>query len=252
MILHFDQHSLLVDPMLSKPKSFIPFRLWGKSRSRNPLVPLPEETDQSLKTVTGIVLTHNHPDHFDRAGQEWAKTNAVPVWTENRAVAKLKKRGLDARDLRTAGIGDIEVIPSIHGRGIMGKLLGRVVGYYITPPSQPSIYLIGDSIMTDSVMDAIGRLKPDIIVAPAGSANMGIGGDILFSIDELVVLAKHAPDSQIVFNHLEALDHCPTTREKLRARMHAEGLSKQIHIPEDGDELVFDVSEENSLGKHIG
>ncbi|MBL4633583.1 MAG: MBL fold metallo-hydrolase [Kofleriaceae bacterium] len=239
MILRFDAHSLLVDPMLSKPKSFIPFRLWGKNRRRNPLVPLPDESDQALKTVTGIILTHNHPDHFDSAGQDWAKTNKIPVWTDSRAVAKLKKKGQNARDLRTAGIGTVEVIPSTHGRGIMGKVLGRVVGYYIAPPHQPSIYLIGDSIMTDSVMDAISRLQPDIIVAPAGAANFGIGGDILFSVDELVVLAKHAPDSQIVFNHLEALDHCPTTRDGLRARMHEEGLSNQIHIPEDGEELEF-------------
>lgn len=84
--------------------------------------------------------------------------------------------------------------------------------------------------MTDSVRDAVERLQPDVIVAPAGAANMGIGGDILFSVDELVQLARLAPAS-VVFNHLEALDHCPTTRAGLHERMDAEGLSDRVHIP---------------------
>jgi len=67
---------------------------------------------------------------------------------------------------------------------------------------------------------------------------MGIGGDILFSVDELVRLVRVAR-GQIVLNHLEALDHCPTTRRDLRARMRAEGLGDRVHVPEDGEALVF-------------
>lgn len=103
----------------------------------------------------------------------------------------------------------VEVIRSRHGRGLFGWLLGPVCGYYIAPPDEPSIHLIGDSVLTRSVLDAVTRLSPDVIVVPAGAANMGIGGDILFSVDELVTLAKTATGA-LVFNHLEALDHCPT------------------------------------------
>lgn len=46
-------------------------------------------------------------------------------------------------------------------------------------------------------------------------------------------------DGKIVLNHLEALDHCPTTREGLRERMSAEGLADRTFVPEDGEELVF-------------
>ncbi len=89
------------------------------------------------------------------------------------------------------------------------------------------------------MLDAVERLQPDVIVAPAGAANMGAGGDILFSVDELVRLTTLAR-GQVVFNHLEALDHCPTTRAGLRARMDAEaGLSERVHVPEDGEVLTF-------------
>jgi len=76
------------------------------------------------------------------------------------------------------------------------------------------------------------------VVAPAGAANMGLGGDILFSFEELITLAKQAP-REVVFNHLEALDHCPTTRDALRKRIAEEGLSAHAHIPSDGEVLRF-------------
>jgi len=147
---------------------------------------------------------------------------------------------LDARALEDGGLDvGLEVIPSRHGRGLLGWMLGPVAGYYLAPEGEPSLYITGDSILTDSVRDAIVRLQPDVIVAPAGAANMGIGGDILFSVDELVELARLAP-ADIVYNHLEALDHCPTTRTGLRERMRAEGLSDRVHVPEDGEVLSFD------------
>ncbi|MBL8744152.1 MAG: hypothetical protein JNK04_23755, partial [Myxococcales bacterium] len=127
---------------------------------------------------------------------------------------------------------------SRHGRGLLGWLLGPVSGYYISHPAEPSLYVVGDSILTASVLDAVERLAPDVLVLPAGAANMGIGGDILFSVDELMRLA-HAAPSEIVFNHLEALDHCPTTRQSLRARLAEEGLLERAHIPSDGETLSF-------------
>jgi hypothetical protein len=90
----------------------------------------------------------------------------------------------------------------------------------------------------DSVRNALGQLKPDVIVAPAGCANFGIGEDILFSLKELVELARIAP-GKIVFNHMEALDHCPTTRKDLKALMIKENLNEKVLIPEDGELLTI-------------
>ena len=94
-------------------------------------------------------------------------------------------------------------------------------------------------MLTDEVLDAVERLRPDVIIAPAGAANMGVGGDILFSVDELVTLVRRAP-GRVVLNHLEAIDHCPTTRDALRARMRAEGLIDKVYVPEDGEEMRFE------------
>jgi L-ascorbate metabolism protein UlaG (beta-lactamase superfamily) len=118
-------------------------------------------------------------------------------------------------------------------------MMGAVVGYYLAHPNEPSVYVTGDTVLTKEVLDALSRLRPDVVVAPAGAANFGIGGDILFSPDELVELARQAP-GEVIFNHLEALDHCSITRAGLRQRMESEDLGARVHIPEDGEVMHFE------------
>ncbi|MFO0660278.1 MAG: MBL fold metallo-hydrolase [Polyangiaceae bacterium] len=242
VIVSFAERRYLVDLMLSKRGRLPGFKLIGGGRKNNPLVELPPNATQELAGVTDVIITHEHPDHFDRAALHWIQQRNLPVWANSIDAENLKKKGLDVRvidrGLPTAGV---EVISSKHGRGWLGWAMGPVAGYFIAPEREPSLYLIGDSILTDAVLEAIDRLKPDVIVAPAGSANMGVGGDILFSIDELLTLARRAP-GVIVFNHLEALDHCPTTRAGLTQRLRDEGLLDRARIPHDGERIELPAS----------
>jgi L-ascorbate metabolism protein UlaG (beta-lactamase superfamily) len=239
ILLSIGPHRLLVDPMLSDAGAMPGFKMFGGGRRRNPLVPLPNEAGAALASATAVVITHEHPDHFDRAGLAWVKERGLPVWANAIDTENLARKGLDVHQLRDGSLGmAVEIVRSRHGRGPLGWLMGPVAGYYLAAADEPSVYLVGDSVLTDSVMDAVTRLQPDVIVAPAGSANMGLGGDILFSVDELVELVR-AARGEVVLNHLEALDHCPTTREALRSRMVSEKLSARVFIPDDGEELTF-------------
>lgn len=243
MLLTLGEHRLLVDPMFADAGSMPGFKMFGGGRRANPLVDLPEGTDAVLESVTGVVLTHEHPDHFDRDARRWTQRRGLPVWSNTVDAPNLRRAGLPVQVLRDGALDmRVEVVRSRHGRGLLGWLMGPVCGYYLAHPDEPSVYVTGDTILTDSVLEAIERLRPDVIVAPAGAANMGLGGDILFSVDELVQLVRRAP-GQVVLNHLEALDHCPTTRTDLRRRMKAEGLGDRVHVPEDGESLTFEHEE---------
>lgn len=248
VVLSLGEHRLLVDPMLSEVGAMPGFKVLGGGRRPNPLVPLPPETRTALDQITAVLVTHEHPDHFDRAGKDYARKRGLTVWTHPIDAPSLAKKGLDARALVDGALGlRVESVPSRHGRGALGWLMGPVGGFYLAYPGEPSVYLIGDSILTPEVLEAIDRLRPDVVVAPAGSANMGFGGDILFSVDELVTLVRRAPGA-VVLNHLEALDHCPTTRPALSKRMADEGLAARVFIPADGEELTFDRGEARPHG----
>lgn len=242
-LLSFGDHRLLIDPMLSEPGVLPGFKFVGGGRRANPLVPLPTGYEALLASVTGVLITHEHPDHLDDPGLRWIKGRSLPVWTSEVDAPNLRRKGVDVRVLQEGLFGmSVEVIPSRHGQGWLGWLMGPVSGFYLAPPGEPSLYITGDSVLTPEVLDALNRLQPDILLAPAGSANMGIGGNILFSMEELLTLAQRAP-GQVVFNHLEALDHCPTTRDELRRRMDAAGLGARVKIPENGERLSFEAPE---------
>ncbi|MDC3962756.1 MBL fold metallo-hydrolase [Polyangium jinanense] len=239
LLLTLGEHRLLVDPMLGDAGSMPGFKFFGGGRRPNPLVPLPPETKACLDQATGVILTHVHPDHLDTAGKEWIRARGLPVWASRKDVPSLKRKGLDARELRDGALGmAVEVIPAKHGRGLSGWLMGPVSGYHLAHPGEPSVYMTSDAVLTEDLLAALDRLRPDVVIAPAGSANFGLG-DILFSVDELVTLARRAP-KDVVLNHLEALDHCPTTRAALGKRMAAEGLAARVHIPSDGEALHFE------------
>jgi L-ascorbate metabolism protein UlaG (beta-lactamase superfamily) len=239
LLLHIGEHRLLVDPMLAAPGALPGFKLFGGARRRNPLVPLPKEAAACLQQATGVLITHEHPDHFDAAGREWVKERALPVWASPIDVPSLRRKGLQARELVDGALGlAVEIVPARHGRGLVAWAMGPVAGVYLSHPDEPSVYLTSDAVLTETVTETIERLRPDVVVAPAGAANFGLGPDILFSVDELVALARRAPQD-VVLNHLEALDHCPTSREALRERMRREGLSARVHIPADGELLTF-------------
>ena len=238
-VLQIAEHRLLVDPMFSGPGTMPSFRFLARGGQRNPIVALPPTTEAALEGVNGVIITHEHPDHLDKPGLEWIRQRGLPVWANAVDAANLRRKGLDVHELVDGALGmGVETIINRHGRGAVGWLMGPVAGYYLAHPEEPSLYLVGDAVLTDAVLEAIERLQPDVIVAPAGTANFGLG-DILFSVDELVTLARRA-EGQLLFNHLEAVDHCRTTRGELRARMVAEGLGERVHIPGDGEALRFE------------
>jgi L-ascorbate metabolism protein UlaG (beta-lactamase superfamily) len=240
MLLSLGEHRLLVDPMLAEPFAMPGFKIFGGGRRRNPLVPLPQQASACLSEVTGVLVTHEHPDHLDAAGVQWIEARGLPVWASPVDVPSLQGKGLDARELRDGALGmGVELIPSRHGRGLSGWLMGPVSGCYLAHPDEPSVYMTSDAVLTEGILEAVERLRPDVVIAPAGSANFGVGPDILFSVDELIELAQRAP-GDVVLNHLEALDHCPTTRARLRRRVESAGLGGRVHIPEDGEELRFE------------
>lgn len=242
VLLTLGDHTFLVDPMLGDAGSMPGFKMFGGGRRPNPLVALPPGSDDAMARATAAIVTHEHPDHLDAAGVRHLVLRGLPVWTNGVDARSLARKRLDVRVLADGALGmRVETIRSRHGRGLLGWMLGPVCGYYLSCEDEPSVYLVGDSILTDAVLEAVTRLQPEVIVAPAGAANMGMGGDILFSVDELMILAR-AARGRLVLNHLEALDHCPTTRAALRDRLAAEGLADRVHVPEDGETLVFERS----------
>jgi L-ascorbate metabolism protein UlaG (beta-lactamase superfamily) len=132
--------------------------------------------------------------------------------------------------------GEITAVPAQHGHGWVHHLMANGAGFFLALPGEPSIYISGDTVFTKDVERALTKFKPDIAVVAAGSASLDVGRTILMPLDEIVAFIRLSPN-KVMANHLEALNHCPTTREELRQVLEKNDLLSKTFIPDDGETL---------------
>lgn len=245
IIVAVGKHRILVDPMLAPKAAIPPLKYVTTQRRRNPLVAMPANTDAMLETVTHALITHcqkGHFDHLDRAGAKWLRDRQIPVFCMPGDADFLAKKGLSIKPLESNGRqpllnGQVTPIPCVHGTGLVGRFMAHGHGYYLEFPNEPSLYLAGDTILTDEVSSLIQQHQPDICVIPAGGANFDIGGEIIMGIDDVLAVTEIS-NGVIIANHLEALDHCPVTRDQLRALNKKNNIGERLRVPEDGENLT--------------
>ncbi len=245
MIIESGNHVILIDPMLGdKGESSPPFTLFRFKSKRNPIVDMPSTIPALLEKVTHVLVTHLHPDHIDAAGKKFLKEKQLPVTCSKLDEAQLKKDGLNVVQSlnywkRESFLGgEIEGIPGTHGYGFVSKIGGNVMGFYLELPNEPSIYLSSDTVYTTDVDKVLKQYKPKIGVVASGTAQLDIFQPLLMTVEDIVKFAKNTP-GEVISNHMEAVNHCPTTRIQLKEVYRKESLSDKTFIPEDGEAMEF-------------
>lgn len=247
MVIETGAARVLVDPMLGPKGSLPPFALFRHRARRNPTVELPPNIEPVLQSSTASLITHCHwgldSDHLDRAGTEFLAENKIPVFCNQLDEKRLRKRGLETMPLvqdkeqHFLG-GKIMPFAAQHGHGLMGKFMGSGVGYFVQMPGEPSLYVSGDTVLTPVVKQVLEERKPDIAVLAAGGAQMDFGQPILMPMREMLEFIRRSPGI-VIANHLEALNHCPVTRDEFRAAVAQAGFTAKTRVPKNGEVIVF-------------
>lgn len=236
---------ILVDPMLgARGKVSPPFAVVRHRPRRNPLIDLPTGAETALGELDAVLVTHcrrGHHDHLDSAAHELIRERDLPVFCHALDVRYMKRKGLRTEPMtphepRAMLDGTVTAFHAVHGYGLLAKAMGPGVGYLVELPGESSIYISGDTVLTDEVRRVLEERRPDVAVMAAGSASMDFGRPILMPMHELLEFVRLAP-GQVIANHLEALNHCPTTRAGLAAELERAGLRERVLIPEDGETL---------------
>ncbi|GAA4821559.1 MBL fold metallo-hydrolase [Algivirga pacifica] len=244
MVVETSTQVILVDPMLGPKGSMPTFTLFRYKARKNPIVPMPAGCEPILEKVTHCVITHQHPDHIDKAGEQFLKERNIPVTCSAKDEKHFRKRGLNVVQTleywkeETFLGGTIMGIPARHGYGFIAGPMGNVMGFCIALPDTPSLYISADTVYTEDVDKALKTFKPEVAVVAAGTARLDFGKPLLMTVDDVVRFVKQAP-GKVLANHLEAVNHCPTTRKGLRERLTSEGISEKVSIPEDGEVVEF-------------
>lgn len=236
--LTYNGKTFLVDPSLSPRNSFMSFVVPDKNL--NPTVDLPLPIEEITKGVDAVLVTHTHLDHFDEGARTFLDPK-LPLFAQpfdkevlgsslfvDVSYVDDKKVYEGTTIIRTGGK---------HGPDHLVKNLGEVSGFMLTAKDYPSIYIVGDCLLDDEIKNTVKKYQPEIIIVNSGGAEWG-GDKILMDEKKAVELAKFAPDSKIIAVHMEALDHCLTTRQMVREAARKEKV--EILVPENGETIVLE------------
>ncbi|WP_457637695.1 MBL fold metallo-hydrolase [Oceanithermus sp.] len=237
--LDFAGKTLLYDPMLGPAGSLPSYA----GVAANPLVDLPREPGAVLRGVDGVILTHLHGDHFDEAARERLPRD-LPVLAQPEDAPQLRDWGFtNVLALEDAALWqglEVRRLPARHGSspGVLADM-GPVSGFFLRAEGEPGLYLSGDTIWYPELEAALKALEPNVAVTHSGGAVWGEERElILMDHAQTAAACRALPASFFVAVHLEALDHCTTTRARLRRTLEA-ACPGRFAVPEDGETITI-------------
>ncbi|MHA7966829.1 MBL fold metallo-hydrolase [Paenibacillus sp. CAU 1782] len=230
--------TILVDPMFGSKGEQPPIPNTENDR-RNPLTPLPGDIGQWQQPDI-IIITHLHPDHWDEAARR-SLNKSIPVICQPGDRGVIAAAGFelvieveDAFSIR--GI-TLHRTGGQHGTGEIGLMMGNVSGFVLEAEGEEKLYIAGDTIWCDEVRAALDAHRPAVTVVNAGGARFLSGDAITMEAEDVIAVALHAPYTRIAAVHMDSINHCLVTREKLSARLAEESLLDVVNIPADGEWL---------------
>ena len=238
--IRYAGHTVLIDPFFAD-KGTIQSAL-GVNKS--PRVHLTMPIDEITEGVDMVLQTHIHPDHYDATVKEHLPKD-IPYYTQPQDKETVEQDGFTQvkpiEDMTVSGNMTIHRVSGHHGFGKIGEMMGAVSGYVLTADDCPTIYFMGDCKWEKCIAETVERFKPDYIVVNSGGAIFPefskVDGAIIPDEDEVMRMLDELPTNvKLIAVHMDAIDHCQTTREILRneARHRKIDMNRLI-IPEDGE-----------------
>lgn len=236
--LEYGGITILIDPMLGERHSFGAFA----GIEDNPTVDLPIPETKVLSGVDLVMISHLHQDHFDASAQQMPD-KAIPILCQPGDQEKIESHGFNnvvelEKETHWQHV-HITRAGGQHGTGTWAERLNPVSGFVFQFPGEPTVYWIGDSVWCAEVEQAIERFQPDVIVTHSGGAELRDSGPIIMDAAQTVAVCEAHPSAVVIATHLEALDHCKTSRQALQAAAEAAGIApNRLQIPADGETIL--------------
>lgn len=256
MKIEYAGKTFLTDPMFAEQGRYPGFL--NNEILANPTQQMPVDVKDLMQDVAFVLVTHTHipedpsmegpSDHFDAVAVETIDKK-MPLYIQPYDVAGLERKGftnltsiedeIDIDGIKITRIGGVhsdveQLLP----------LVGDSSAYVLQAKDEPTIFWTGDTLLTEDMKASIQQYQPDIVIVHAGGAALPIDmegnmSQLVMNAEDTIELSKLVPNAKIVAIHMEALDHCPVTRDELKAKATAAGIIERFYIPEDGETLEF-------------
>ena len=249
IIVEYNNTKFLIDPWLM-PKDYMPgFDTAINSEIRQPRVELPFEIEK-IVDVDAVIITHIHPDHWDEFAEKALDKN-IKVFVQS---------SVDKDYVISKGFTNVEIIQESgteyntatlyktctqHGRREIIKPLCESInmpydamGVVFKLEDEKTLYIAGDTIWCEEVLDALSKYNPDVIVVNACAATVLNGERIIMNIEDVKNVLNAAPQAKVVASHLDTVSHLSVTRNDLKEFKNKNNIDNLL-IPEDGEVIDF-------------
>lgn len=235
--LEYNGTKFLFDPMFAPKHQLISI----KGVEKSPLVDLPIAKEEILKNTDAVIVTHTHFDHFDDFAVQSLSKN-IPLLYQPADKKVLQDKGFNnliqiSDSIDYKGTTIIRTYAQ-HGTGRALELMGEVSGYILKAKNSPTVYVVGDAVWTKEIYDNIKKYKPNYIIINTGGALIpGLENTpILMDENQAMSLIQESGDAKVIAIHIDAVDHCRTTRVILRSTANENKVPQEkLIIPADGE-----------------
>ena len=239
MKITYAGRTILTDPMLAPKGEFEPFA----GIARNPTIELPFQAEQIVKGIESVIVTHDHPDHFDKAASGTIP-KVTPIFCQPGDNILMTEEGFqNVIPIETSYTWEEITITRTggkHGSGKILELTGKVSGFVFQASGEPTVYWVGDSIWCEQVEKSIEMFNPDIIITHSGGATIPGYESIIMDGEQTLTTVNASPEAIVVAIHMESLDHCTVSRKMLRQMADNVAIPRgRLMIPEDGETISF-------------
>ena len=231
---------LLTDPTFSPPGTY-PSGTINLTKLAGPAI-----TADAVGEVDAVLLSHDqHADNLDPEGRAFL-SRARHVFTTESGAQRLagaagQVQGLapwQTHDLVSASGHTIHIMamPARHGPAGIEPIAGDVIGFVLTVDDQPdhAIYLTGDTVWYEGVVEVARRYDASIVLAFVGAAQTRGPLNLTMSADDAVETARAFPHATIVPVHFSGWAHFTQNQDDVARAFAAEGLSDRLQLLEPG------------------
>lgn len=238
-VLEFGGLRLVTDPTFDEPREY-------RSGSGTVLAKtLPAALGPGdLGPVDLVLLSHDeHPDNLDVSGRAFlagvplvlttpggaarlgGNARALPPWSE----AEVPRPG--------GGTLRVTAVPARHGPQGCEPVTGEVIGFVLTAPDLPTVYVSGDNASLDATREIARRFGPiDTALLFAGAARTALFDGALLTLDsdQSAEAAAILGARRAVPLHFNSWRHFTEGADRLRAAFDAAGLRDRLVLLEPG------------------
>lgn len=246
IIVTYADKKFLIDPWLG-PKDYMPgFEGAYNSEVKQPRVDLPMSVGDIVNKIDAVILTHFHPDHWDKFAGE-ALRKDIPFFVQS---------DCDAKIIRGSGFVDVRILSSNktlfgevslyktkcqHGRKEIVEPIYKAMGMpydsmgiVFKANSEKTLYIAGDTIWCDEVKNAIDSNLPEVIVINSCGARLLNGERIIMDLEDVKSISEYAPQAVIIASHMDTVSHLTVTRNDIK-----KAAFKNVIVPEDNEKVTY-------------